>query len=142
MGFDLKVEIVQFLSLPLDKKLRSKIGSINIMRSAYLESGVSSVLKHYAFQWEMGYKLVRLIDFNKFLEIGLTPLSRYSYHSRRLISNCNKSLCDTVEAMTTFWSSIISCKNRTVIQIRCRNYDVISILSTRHSITLPFFSVT
>jgi len=46
------------------------------MRSAYLESGVSSVLKHYASQWETGYKLVRRIDFNKFLEIGLTPLSR------------------------------------------------------------------
>lgn len=48
MGFDLKVE--QFLSSSLGKKLQDKVDSINIIRSAYLESGVSSVLKHYAFQ--------------------------------------------------------------------------------------------
>lgn len=48
MGSDLKVE--QFLSSPLGKKLQGKVDGINIMRSAYLESDVSSVLKHYAFQ--------------------------------------------------------------------------------------------
>jgi len=125
VGFDLKIE--QFLNLPLGKKLWSEIDSINIMWSAYLKSGVSSVLKHYASQWETGYKLVQHIDFYKFLEIGLTLLSRYSYHSRRLILNCSKSLCSTIEAMT-FWSSIILCANGInliiIIQIYCRNYNV------------------